>query len=248
MRAHDRVHISETGKHLSAARRLLRLARPELGLLTTGWTCLLLSTAVSVALPYTLGRIISAGAAPNDPALSNVSLSPAESGDSWASTLRLSGIFMILYVLGAAMTAARVYLFGTVSVRLVRRLRTRLFRVIVVQPMPFFDGGEHGHTGEVISRLSSDCDQIQVCHIRFGCQLVLSTHLMMSMRFLLQVIGAMAFLFYLSWQLTLALLILFPFLGIGAVCKASKRMRSLALTRSSPLSSMSRPLRRRRRR
>ena len=59
----------------------------------------------------------------------------------------------------AAASACRAFAFNYAGQRVVARLRTQLFAAIVRQDSEYFDGIK---TGEVLSRLSSDTETLQV--------------------------------------------------------------------------------------
>ena len=72
-----------------------------------------------------------------------------------------------------------------------KRLRCDLFDSIVSQEIAFFD---ETSTGDLLSRLSSDCQMLQTA---------LTVNMSMLLRFTIQALGAMIFLVMLSWKLSL---------------------------------------------
>ncbi|KAI6195376.1 Antigen peptide transporter 2 [Aphelenchoides besseyi] len=82
-----------------------------------------------------------------------------------------------------------------------RSLRRDLFRSILKQEIAFFDVAQ---TGEVISRLSSDCQTVSS---------TISTNINIFMRNSVMLIGSLVFMAVLSWRLTLITFIAIPPIG-----------------------------------
>uniref|UniRef100_A0AC35U5V0 ATP-binding cassette sub-family B member 9 n=1 Tax=Rhabditophanes sp. KR3021 TaxID=114890 RepID=A0AC35U5V0_9BILA len=82
-----------------------------------------------------------------------------------------------------------------------KRMRDDLFRSLVKQEIAFYDESQ---TGEIASRLTSDCEKMST---------IVSTNLNVFMRSLMMLIGALIFMFYMSWRLTLVTFILIPVVG-----------------------------------
>lgn len=107
------------------------------------------------------------------------------------------GLFVALSV---SMIAGNVryYLFTLSGERIVLKLRQQLYRSILKQEVAFFD---FNRTGELMSRLSSDASTLQN---------TVSVNISQGLRNLAQVIGGFGFMFYTSWKLSAALLIIIP--------------------------------------
>ena len=103
--------------------------------------------------------------------------------------------------------------------RYVARLRCQLFNAIIKQEIAFFDVNR---TGELTNRLASDTEVIQD---------LVTTNLSMLARYIVQIIGCLALMFVLSWNLTLVLLAVVPPVAIGAVWYGRK-VRESDLSRS----------------
>ncbi|KAJ1720309.1 ATP-binding cassette permease mdl1 [Coemansia erecta] len=125
----------------SAWLRLFRMARPEYRMLGGAVGLLLVSSGVSMAIPFSMGKIIdmatSAGAA------MPYGLTPAQG----------FGALAAVFAVGALANAGRIVLMRTAGERMVARLRRDLFGRVVRQDMAFFDGSR---TGDLVSRLSTD--------------------------------------------------------------------------------------------
>ncbi|TKR93709.1 hypothetical protein L596_008119 [Steinernema carpocapsae] len=81
------------------------------------------------------------------------------------------------------------------------RMRCDLFRSLMKQEIAFYDTTK---TGEITSRLTSDCQTMAT---------TVATNLNVFMRNGLMLIGALVYMFYLSWQLTLVTFIAVPLVG-----------------------------------
>ncbi|WP_437601791.1 ABC transporter transmembrane domain-containing protein [Sorangium sp. So ce590] len=181
-------------------RRLLRLARPELGKLALGTLFLGVGSGISLLLPQGIRKIIDDALGPG---------TGVEAIDDAALWLAL------LIVVQAAAVALRYVLFSTAGERVVARLRAQLFEHLLRQEVAFFD--DH-RTGELTNRLASDTTVLQSA---------VSVNVSMALRFAASVIGGVAFLFYTSPRLTLLMLAVVPLVAIGSVAYG-RRVRRLS--------------------
>ncbi|KAH8595009.1 P-loop containing nucleoside triphosphate hydrolase protein [Bisporella sp. PMI_857] len=123
--------------------RLLKIARPEAKWLGLAFLFLLISSSITMSIPFSIGKILDL--AVKDPAEGN----------------RLFGLdinqFYIalgcVLTLGAAANYGRIIILRIVGERIVARLRSQLYRRTYVQNAEFFDANR---VGDLISRLSSD--------------------------------------------------------------------------------------------
>jgi putative ABC transport system ATP-binding protein len=122
--------------------RLIKIARPEAGPMGIAVGLLLVSSSITMAIPFSIGKILDvATSAGGDNAI--FGLSPS------TFYLSLGGIL----VLGASANYGRIIILRIVGERLINRLRARLFRRTVIQDAEFFDANR---VGDLLSRLSSD--------------------------------------------------------------------------------------------
>lgn len=124
------------------------------------------------------------------------------------------GLFVALSV---SMIAGNVryYLFTISGERIVLKLREQLYRSILKQEVAFFD---YNRTGELMSRLSSDSATLQN---------TVSVNISQGLRNLAQVLGGFVFMFYTSWKLSAALLIIIPPVA-GMAYFFGRRIRGLS--------------------
>ena len=124
--------------------RLIRIAKPEARMLSMAFGFLLVSSAVSMSIPFSIGKILDIATNSNPNALM----------ETFGLTLpwfytALGGVL----VMGAAANYGRIIILRIVGERIVARLRSKLYRRTYVQDAEFFDANR---VGDLISRLSSD--------------------------------------------------------------------------------------------
>jgi putative ABC transport system ATP-binding protein len=128
---------------LSEVWRLVKIARPEVRWLAAAFVLLLISSAVTMSIPFSVGRIMDLS-----------TKGPIDEVQLFGFTLRqfFYGLAAVL-TLGATANFGRIILLRIVGERVVARLRTQLYRRTYVQDAEFFDANR---VGDLISRLSSD--------------------------------------------------------------------------------------------
>ncbi|KUI71164.1 ATP-dependent permease MDL1, mitochondrial [Cytospora mali] len=173
--------------------RLVKIARPEVKWLGISCVFLLISSAVTMSIPFSVGRILDIATANKD--------APTVLGLTLNQFFLCFAAFMTL---GAVANFGRVVLLRIVGERVVARLRTQLYRRTYVQDAEFFDANR---VGDLISRLSSDTVIVGKSitqNISDGLRAIVS--------------GATGFcaMAWLSPQLTSVILLMFPPIAIGA--------------------------------
>ncbi|KAI9846407.1 MAG: ATP-binding cassette permease mdl1 [Sclerophora amabilis] len=123
--------------------RLIKIARPEAKWLGAAFTFLIISSSISMSIPFSIGKIM------------DIATSPAGVGEKLFG-LELSHFYIALggvLVTGAMANYGRIIILRIVGERVVARLRSQLYRRTYVQNAEFFDANR---VGDLISRLSSD--------------------------------------------------------------------------------------------
>ncbi|KAH0561918.1 multidrug-resistance transporter mdr2 [Trichoglossum hirsutum] len=131
----NKPRISETW-------RLIRIARPEAKYLGAAFACLLVSSSITMSIPFSIGKIID--------------IATDSSGNGKLFGLELHQFYIALgsvLALGAAANYGRIVILRIVGERIVARIRSQLFRKTYAQNAEFFDANR---VGDLISRLSSD--------------------------------------------------------------------------------------------
>ena len=116
------------------------------------------------------------------------------------------------FCIQAIFGSLRYFLFTIAGERMVLRLRRRLYETILSQEIAFFD---FQRTGELMSRLSSDCTTLQS---------TVSVNISQGLRNLGQVVGGFGFMFYTSIKLSLLMFVLVPPIALTAAV-FGKRIR-----------------------
>lgn len=147
------------------------------------------SSGATLVLPATFGKMIDM--------LTYPLLTAA---DFQTLSLALGGVFLV----AAGASFVRVLLLGLASQRIVLRLRKQLFGAIAVRSVPFFDQ----HTsGELVNRLSADAEIMSKGLIENFAQ---------GIRRVVEGIGGVAVILWLSPKLTLLMLSVVPPVFLGA--------------------------------
>ncbi|KAI9367530.1 P-loop containing nucleoside triphosphate hydrolase protein [Aspergillus egyptiacus] len=176
--------------------RLLFIARPESRKLGLAFICLLISSSITMSLPFSIGKIIDA------------STKAAEEGGNelfGLSPPMFYGALASILALGAAANYGRIIILRIVGERIVSRLRSRLFRHTFVQDAEFFDANR---VGDLISRLSSDT-------IIVGKSI--TQNLSDGLRAGVSGAAGFGMMAYVSLKLSSILALLLPPIGLGAI-------------------------------
>ena len=123
--------------------RLVKIAKPEAKTLGIAFVFLLISSSISMSIPFSIGKILDIATKSNEGTDQLFGL------DLPTFYLALGGVL----TLGAAANYGRIIILRIVGERIVARLRTQLYRRTFTQNAEFFDANR---TGDLISRLSSD--------------------------------------------------------------------------------------------
>ncbi|GMU04569.1 ABC transporter ATP-binding protein [Corallococcus caeni] len=181
------------------ARRLLTLARPEVGALLFATVFLLISSGASLVYPQGVRILI-------DEALN------AKNRDLID---KAALVMLAVFLVQGVATALRYYLFSTAGERVVMRLRHDFFQRLMDQEVAFFDTHR---TGELTSRLASDTTVLQN---------TVSVNISQGLRNAVQVLGGIVLLFYTSASLTFLMLAIVPLVVVGGMVYG-RRVRGLS--------------------
>lgn len=180
------------------AARFLKYLKPYAGTYFIGWIFLVLSTSAGLVFPYLMGKLLGTSAATSSPEqavrlldLSNVN--------------QIALALFVLFFFQSVFSFVRVVLFNNVTENALRDMRNDAFENLVYMPMDFFNKQK---VGELTSRVASDIAQIQE---------VLRTTIAEFFRQIIIVFGGIAFLFFISWKLSLIMLGTVPVMAIVAV-------------------------------
>ena len=174
--------------------RLLRIAKPEVKPLSFAVGLLLISSSISMALPFSIGKIMDIA-----------TKGPGEGNELFGLSLETfyTGLGCILAI-GACANFGRIIVLRIVGERVVTRLRSQLFRRTMIQNAEFFDANR---VGDLISRLGSDT-------IIVGKSI--TQNVSDGLRSLVSATAGFTLMGYMSLKLTGILALLFPPIAIGA--------------------------------
>jgi ATP-binding cassette, subfamily B, bacterial len=116
-----------------------------------------------------------------------------------AVVVDLSVLIAGLALVDAMATYTQTWFSGRVGQGLIYDLRTQVFRHVQRQPLAFFT---HAQTGSLVSRLNTDV---------VGAQQAIASLLSQALSTVLTLVLVLAAMFYLSWQITVASLVIIPF-------------------------------------
>lgn len=165
------------------AKRMMRFAIPYAGLLALFLLVVILDSGISIVNPLIYRQIINNGFLKSDAAL----------------IIRYALLAGVLGLIDGALGLAQSYLSATVGAHVVLGLRTKLFEHIQQMPLAFFTRVQ---TGALVSRLNTDVGGAQGAFTDILSNVVGNS---------VTLVGLLAAMFALSWQMTLAALILVPF-------------------------------------
>lgn len=167
------------------------LLRPSRWLIVLASLLVVLTTMAALCGPLVLRYAVDNGLSGGTPDLGVVT--------------RAAALYLGIGVAALAMTRVHTTLVGRIGQRFVRDLRERVFDHIVSMPPRFFDRTQ---SGVLVSRMTSDIDALQLLVENGFVQLAQS---LLTLVFLAIALG------FLSWQLSLACLLVAPFVAVGVV-------------------------------
>ncbi|RUS20628.1 P-loop containing nucleoside triphosphate hydrolase protein [Endogone sp. FLAS-F59071] len=130
---------------LSDARRLLRLAKPEAVPIAAAIALLVVSSAITMSVPFSMGKIIDIVTTPTTTTFMGLTLP------------QFFTVLSVVFVTGALANTGRVVIFRLTGERIIQRLRNDLYKAILKQDMAFFDANR---SGDLISRLTNDTNVV----------------------------------------------------------------------------------------
>ncbi len=170
------------------AKRMMRFAIPYTRLLALFLLVVIVDAGIGIVNPLIYREIINNGFLKSNAAL----------------IVRYAVLAGILGLVDGALGVASSYLSATVGSRVVLALRTKLFEHIQQMPLAFFT---RVRTGALVSRLSTDVAGAQGAFTDILSNLVGNSVVLL---------GILAAMFALSWQMTVAALILVPLFVLPA--------------------------------
>lgn len=195
-----------SGAGLRETWRLIKIARPEAGVLGWAFLFLIVSSSISMTIPFSIGKFLDVATKSGEEASKLL-----YGFDLQTLYLALGGILFI----GAGANYGRIIILRVVGERIVARLRSQLFRRTFVQNAEFFDANR---VGDLISRLSSDT-------VIVGKSI--TQNLSDGLRSLVSGVGGLTLMAFVSLKLTSVLAVCFPPVAIGTALYG-RAMRDLS--------------------
>ena len=190
----EKVKLSK--ESYEQAKNFLSFVKPYSMVYFVGFIFLLLSSGVSASLPVFLGQILGADATEFD------------ADWSFANPDNIYGVLTLLALilpLQAVFSFFRILTFHYVTHSALKDMRQKAFEVLIKSPMAYFDSSK---TGETISRISNDTEQIQE---------TLTTTVAEFLRQFIIVIVGLVYIFIISPKLVLIMLAVIPVAAITAM-------------------------------
>ena len=168
--------------------RVLRFAKPYRLLITVFVVLVVVMSALSVTPPLLFKQIIDEGILQGNQRI----------------VIILSVTVAALFVLQAVLNLVQRWFSSRIGERLIFDMRTQVFDHVIQMPIAFFTRTQ---TGKLVSRLNSDV---------IGAQQAFTSTLSTVLSNLIGLVLVLAAMFVLSWQLTLAALIMLPIFLVPA--------------------------------
>lgn len=173
----------------SAYSRILKLLTPYKSDLALGLIALTLGSLINLLFPYLIKNILNGQYG----ALENTQLT------------RIAVGFVLLFLFQAVFFYFRHYCFAAIGYKLVNNLRCTLYNALCLQDISFFD---RSRVGDHLSRLSADTEVVQKA---------LTTNVSVALRYLVQVVGGLGLMCFISIRLTGFIVILVPLIMIAGM-------------------------------
>lgn len=138
--------------------------------------------------------------------------------DAFSLLLAHSARLLLLTAAGSVAKQVEVAAIKLAALRISTHVRMAVFAAVVRRPVAFHDAAK---PGELMSRLTNDVSTFSDA---------LTTHAVKLVRALLITAGSIAFLFYLSWQLTLGMMASIPLVALVTWIQTRAVARTTALS------------------
>jgi ABC-type multidrug transport system fused ATPase/permease subunit len=182
--------LKQKDKHHASWKRVLQLAWEQWRVITVGLLALVIRLPLALAMPHFMSKAVGRAI--------------AASNNQCNRSLVYANIklFFSVAVVNSALDYLNWYFFVLAQQRTVRSLRLRVYSSIMHSSMAFFDSS---NTGELVSRLTSDCAAIAND---------LSWVFRWSVESIVRVIGISGYLMLVSWRLALVAYAIIPVIAV----------------------------------
>ncbi|MCR8643137.1 ABC transporter ATP-binding protein/permease [Paenibacillus sp. N1-5-1-14] len=167
--------------------RLIRDTKPSKLLLSIALGMSVIATTVGLIIPLFTKNLV-------DSFSSVTSMEPMQ-----------IALMALTFVAQAIAGGVSLYILNYIGQKIVAGLRDRLWKKLLVLPVPYYD---NHRTGETISRMTNDTAVVKG---------LITDHLSSMVTGVISIIGSLAFLLYLDWQMTLIMFIAVPIAALVLV-------------------------------
>ncbi|KAI0407505.1 P-loop containing nucleoside triphosphate hydrolase protein [Xylaria palmicola] len=196
--------------------RLLRIARRETLPLLGAVSLLLVSSAVTISVPLTIGKVMN--------------LATSDSPETTIFGLTLYQFFpalALVFTIGAAANFGRIILLRVIGERVVSRLRSQLYRKTLAQEGEFFDANK---VGDLTSRFIADTTIVGKS---------ITQNVSDGLRSIISCCASFIAMAWISPSLVLTIFLAAPFIGAGTIIY-SRVARRLATQSQKALGALNR--------
>lgn len=179
------------GAQFPALRRLYTLMLPEYKGMVIAMSLLLIASAVSLSVPFTIGKVVDFFSSPEAKLPLDLSMST------------VAVLLLTVFAIGAVARASSNILLELAGVRVIQRMRERTFGSAIRQDVAYADRG----VGDTVSRINMDCNIVGEA---------ITTDLADGLRSAVTVVAAGSAMFYISTKLTLVMMCVIPPAALGA--------------------------------
>ncbi|KAI1811360.1 putative ATP-binding cassette protein [Poronia punctata] len=174
--------------------RLLRIARRETFPLMGAVSLLLISSAVTISVPLTIGKVMN--------------LATSQTADTTIFGLTMYQFFpalALVFTVGAAANFGRIVLLRVIGERVVSRLRSQLYRKTLAQEGEFFDANK---VGDLTSRFIADTTIVGKS---------ITQNVSDGLRAIISCTASFIAMAWISPSLVLTIFLAAPFIGAGTI-------------------------------
>ncbi|PVV01000.1 hypothetical protein BB560_004602 [Smittium megazygosporum] len=189
----EEFEISESSSSFDTWKKLIKFAEPEYKALFCAIALLLVSSSVTMLLPYIMGKIIDIVTNPDLPAPFGLTITQIFTG------------LVCVFSFSSLANFGRIYLIRRSGESMIFRLRNLLYEKMVYQDSSFF---ETNRSGDLVSRLTVDTSIVSKS---------ITNNLSDGMRSFISFFAGLSMMVYMSPKLTLIMMLIVPIISGYAV-------------------------------
>ncbi|WP_442602953.1 ABC transporter ATP-binding protein [Paenibacillus sp. KN14-4R] len=177
--------------------RLIKETKPSRLLLTIALAMSVISTSVGLIIPLFTKNLVNSF--------------------SLASMDTMQIVMLVATFIGQAIAGGvSIYILNHIGQGIVAGLRDRLWKKLLILPVPYYD---NHRTGETISRMTNDTGVVKT---------LITEHLASLVTGLISIVGSTSILLYLDWQMTLIMFLAVP-LAAAVLVPLGRKMHKISI-------------------